>query len=824
MNGPAALALTSTNRLAASPLPRRAPAAGRPEETPPVDPGSGLGEEHGHERAWLGFLAVGAASIIAYFLWDNPLRDFGYNIMGLIGAVAIVVAVVIHKPDHRAPWFMLAAGLVFYTAGDFVWTIHERILHEQPPYPSYADALYLAGPPLWAAAVISILKRRVPGRDRAGIIDALVIATGAGMVSWVFFMHPYVGDSSLTLIGKAVSFAYPLMDVLLLGILARLALVRGDRPASLHLLTLGFVVLLVGDIVYTIQGLNGTYYSGHPVDATWMSFYWIMGAAALHPSMTRLSERIDVAEERLTRVRLAGLAAAALLAPAATIALGASSGRETDAYVLGLSSAAVFLLVILRMLGLVRDVESKVDQLSHQEQTLRASLQQRDLLQSELQYRALHDALTDLPNRFLFTDRVEDAVDRFSRSYADIAVIFIDIDDFKGVNDTLGHQAGDELLVAVGKRLNSCTRGSDLAARLGGDEFAILLDGMAAPQDALIVADRILETIRLPFLLDGRQMNVSCSLGIAMSHPGVSVAGLLRNADVAMYVAKNRGKDGFAVYEPEMHTEVLGRIKLRTELDRALSAGQFRAFYQPIVDLKSGRLIGAEALVRWEHPERGLVPPLDFLPLAEETGQIVAIDEWMLAEACTKASRFKKAVGTDFAMSVNLSGRTLQSPGFVDRVRRALDQGGLDPSALILEITESALIKDTETAVLRLHELRRIGVRLAIDDFGTGYSSLNYLRRFPIDFLKIDKTFVDGIAKGAEDAALGRAIMMMAETLELNAIAEGIEDPDQVGELVRIRTDWGQGYFFSPPITEAEMASVAERSKSSPLRPIPSLT
>ena len=819
MNGPAALAMMTSHRQATKPRPTPVPDA-----KPGGDPRAPRREPPSGTRLWLGFLAIGAASIAGYFFWDNPLRDFGYNVMGLVGAGAIIAAVVIHKPAHRTPWFFLAAGLVFYTAGDFVWTIHERILHQQPPWPSYADALYLAGPPLWAGAVISVLRRRLPGRDRAGVIDALVLATGAGVVSWVFFMHPIAADSSLTFMGKAVSLAYPLTDVLLLGILARLALMRGGRPAALQLLTVGFIVLLIGDVIYGVQSLNGSYYSGHPVDATWMSFYWILGAAALHPSMTSLSERLDISEERLTRLRLAGLAAAALLAPVTLIALGPSAGQHADAYALGFCSAAVFLLVILRMLGLVRVVESKVAELSQQEQTLRASLQQRDQLQSELQYRALHDALTDLPNRFLFTERVDDAVRRLSRSSADMAVIFIDIDDFKGINDGLGHEAGDELLVAVGKRLKACTRESDIAARLGGDEFAILLDGMAAPEDALIVADRILEAIRLPFVLADREVSVSCSLGIAISQPETSVAGLLRDADVAMYVAKNRGKDGYAIYESEMHTEVLGRIRLRTDLDRALASAEIRAFYQPIVDLKTGRLIGAEALVRWDHPDRGLIPPLDFLPLAEETGQIVAIDEWMLAEACSKATRFKDAAGSEFAMSVNLSGRTLQSPGFVDHVRDSLQKGGLDPSDLILEITESALIKDTETAVRRLHELRNLGVRLAIDDFGTGYSSLNYLRRFPIDILKIDKTFVDGIAKGAEDAALGRAIMMMAETLELSAIAEGIEEHDQVGELVRIRADWGQGYFFSPPVAEAEMVSLAKRSKEkSDLRPEPSL-
>jgi diguanylate cyclase (GGDEF)-like protein len=422
-------------------------------------------------------------------------------------------------------------------------------------------------------------------------------------------------------------------------------------------------------------------------------------------------------------------------------------------------------------------------------------------LEEKLVHQALHDPLTGLANRVLFHERVNHAKERANRGDR-LAVLFLDLDQFKAVNDSLGHAEGDRLLETVARRLLQATRGCDTVARLGGDEFAVLLEGLAIEIDAPSVIERILEALRRPIALQGREVIIGASIGVAHIEIGDTVDEVLRNADLAMYHAKAAGRGGYRVYEPGMHTAVLERLELEGALRRAVERREFRLLYQPIVDLKSGRLLGAEALIRWEHPTRGLISPSSFIPLAEETGLIVEIGHWALREACMQGKIWQDDAqpGAAPTLSVNISGRQLMEPTLVSDVAAVLEESGFDPSLLTLEITESVLMQDTEWALTTMNQLKSLGLRLAIDDFGTGYSSLSYLQRFPIDTLKIDKAFVDGVANGTGDAVLARTIVALAGLLELNTVAEGVEGIDQRAQLIELGCVRAQGFLFARPL------------------------
>ncbi|MBL0938595.1 MAG: EAL domain-containing protein [Gemmatimonadaceae bacterium] len=425
---------------------------------------------------------------------------------------------------------------------------------------------------------------------------------------------------------------------------------------------------------------------------------------------------------------------------------------------------------------------------------------EQSVIKQQYMHQAFHDPLTDLANRSLFLYQVGHALARGSRQSHPVTVLFLDLDNFKTVNDSLGHAAGDRLLVEAARRLASCVREADLIARLGGDEFAVLVEDAETVEEVLVVARRIGEALTRPFLLGGKEVFVNSSIGIARSTRGESSDDLVRNADVAMYVAKTRGKGQHVLFEPEMHRAALERLVVEADLRRAIDREEFFLAYQPIVQLASGDVIGAEALVRWMCRERGTVPPGVFIPIAEETGLIVPIGRWVLRRACREAQRWTKERGHPIRITVNLSGRQLQDAGVVADVRQALDESGLDPSQLVLEITESMLMQNTEVSMERLTALQALGVSLAIDDFGTGYSSLSYLQRYPIDILKIDKAFVDVIDKGGEGPVLAQAIVALGETLRMNTVAEGIETEAQRGQLLELGCELGQGYLFAPPL------------------------
>jgi diguanylate cyclase (GGDEF)-like protein len=420
---------------------------------------------------------------------------------------------------------------------------------------------------------------------------------------------------------------------------------------------------------------------------------------------------------------------------------------------------------------------------------------------------AFNDSLTGLPNRALLLDRLELALGRAEREDQPVSVLFLDLDGFKVVNDSLGHVAGDRLLIEVARRLSGCLRRGDTAARIGGDEFAILLGDIGNPDRARHVAERVIAALGEPFTVLEREVFVSASIGIAYGQHDAH--DLLRNADVAMYRAKRSGEGGaYAIFEPSMHAAVIERLEIEADLRRAIERDELVLHYQPIIELASGRVVGLEALLRWAHPRRGLVMPFEFIPLAEETRLIVELGRWVLQEACRQAAQWRAdpRMGRPW-VSVNLSGLQLLDDSLDAEVTAALADSGLDPAALTLEITETVLVQDVAAAVDRLEKLRALGVSIAIDDFGTGYSSLRYIRRFPADVLKVAKPFVDGL-HDETDAALVRTIIALADSLGLRTVGEGIEDREQLARLLELGCTLGQGYLFARPLAAHDVSDL----------------
>jgi diguanylate cyclase (GGDEF)-like protein/PAS domain S-box-containing protein len=435
-------------------------------------------------------------------------------------------------------------------------------------------------------------------------------------------------------------------------------------------------------------------------------------------------------------------------------------------------------------------------------------ISERKVLEEKLRQLAFHDPLTLLANRNLFRDRVEHALTRAQRGEHGAAVLFLDVDNFKNINDSLGHDAGDRLLQAVAQRIVQTTRSSDTVARLGGDEFGVLLEGVRTPTEMQRVADSLIESLGTPFLLDGREVRVTASIGVAFSSVDTTAKALLSNADLAMYHAKATGKNRHVTFQPRMQTLLHERLRLEADIGRALTKEEFFLEYQPIVDLGTRVLLGVEALVRWRHPEAGVLMPASFIHVLEECGQIAALGRWVLQQACRDVCAWRHSVAgpSGLRLAVNISARHLQHGELVHDVLAALESSGFESGNLVIELTESTMMYNTEVNLERFHRLKALGVKLAIDDFGTGYSSLSYLHRFPIDILKIDRSFVNGLTSSDDGPDLARAVIMLGETLGLDTVAEGIELDPQVEALLALGCVAGQGFLFARPRSLAELS------------------
>jgi diguanylate cyclase (GGDEF)-like protein len=685
----------------------------------------------------------------------------------------------------RSAWRLLAAAFLVYLLGDIVFTVYEAI--GSKPYPSLADVFYLAFYPLMLWGVLRFPSgRRSPAeRVRLGL-DLLIVAIGGTAVVTYFVLGPTIADSGSDPLEAAISIAYPVGDVVLMVGLGSV-LLRGSTPSSivaLRFLAAGLLFFVAGDLVYGYLTIHSTYQGGDPVDSLWMAavvVFALAGAAqsAPEPSTDQLSA------SELPRASWAPFVA---IAVSYGLLLGVH-GRDR------LFPDATMLFAAVLVATLV---------------SARQFLAQRDLVRTQrrLSYQSLHDSLTGLPNRALAVDRAEQMLLRARRSLAPVAALYVDIDGFKRVNDSFGHATGDELLRVVATRLAGAVRTSDTVARLGGDEFLVLLDASTFDAGPELAAERIATVLSQPVRLhgaDGRTLSITASIGIAVG-PQESAAELIRNADFALYEAKTRGKNRWVVFESSMQTAVSDRLELELDLKEALRRDQFFLHYQPIVELQGETIVAVEALIRWEHPTRGIVSPATFIPLAEQTGLILPVGRWVLAAACAQTAAWQRD-GHDIGISVNVSPSQIDQDGFVTEVADILASTALRPETLTLEITETALMRDSATVSQRLTKLKALGVEIAIDDFGTGYSSLAYLRQLPVDVLKIDRSFIASLATSPDSQALVHTLVELGKALRLHTLAEGIEDRDQLRQLQSEDCDFGQGFLLGRPAD----ASAVER-------------
>ena len=442
---------------------------------------------------------------------------------------------------------------------------------------------------------------------------------------------------------------------------------------------------------------------------------------------------------------------------------------------------------------------------------------ERKELENKLTHQAFHDPLTGLPNRSLFMDRLKQALSGTHRHEGRTAVVSVDVDNFKGINDTLGHAVGDEILVAVSRALSATARPHDTVARLGGDEFAMLLPGVHDEHEAVTIGERLIGAFETPIRIRDHDVRVSLSIGVGLSgSTNRTSSELLRRADIALYEAKRQGRGRCIAFDQRLDSVWVERVDLENSMRGAADRGEFANYYQPLVDLNTGDIVGVEALVRWNHPERGLIGPADFVPLAEETGEITKIGQLVLDQACLDARSWQQIRSSGFVISVNVSARQLERPGFARDVAGAIERSGLPPSMLQLEITESMLVERSQLTMQRLGELRRLGVRIAIDDFGTGYSSLSYLAHLPVDALKLDRSFVSSLGRDERTDSIVRAIMMLAHGLAIDVVAEGIETRQQQDLLRRYGYSRGQGFLYAPPLTKEDAARALDTGNLAP--------
>lgn len=1040
----------------------------------------GIGDHTASEPWWV-YVALGTLPSAAIVFLPHPARLLLFSLVAAYALLALLLGVILHRPSRPLPWRLFLCGQAALVTAGMATSLSG--LGSSSSW--VAATIHVSAYPFLIVGLGLLVRSRLLYSDRAGALDTAILTTGAGMLAWVFLISPRIDDVTLSSPQALIAILYPALSVLLLAVSTQLLLAPGAPSTPCRLLRLGLLGILLFDMVHAVALMTGLHLMGGALEAGWAFSHLLLGAAALHPSMSMLTEPEPYRDTPFTRWRLGVLAAPLIISPA-ILYPGAARGGVLDVAIVSVGSLVLGLLFVVRLVGLVHqlsvtrarlaratvqetalrnadvaisaansyddiyaaalvavevllsdhigiwhavaltspegltlvaasgsddrnaegdtlevpelmrpalmqnwcvvvpqagwpslagmlspqlevvmvaplivqsqprgailvacggvpepevrvglqslgarvalamesleltedrerhqhserfhllvqkssDVITVVDlsgtiryqspsvesvlgygpeelsgsdlrDLIHPEDQARAAsfldeaarspgstarvewrlrhrdgvwlqaetignileapegrgivlntrdITERKTLEERMAYQAYHDPLTNLPNRALFMDRLEQALAQVPRRVGSVAVLFLDLDRFKIINDSLGHEAGDLLLVTVAERLRSCLRPGDTAARLGGDEFTVLLPEIEAATDAVRVAERITEALQMPVLLGSREVVVTSSIGIVLnSSDHRRPADLLRDVDIAMYQAKHAGRAGYQVFDASMNSEALERLDLEACLRQALERDEFRLHYQPKVELADGTIVGMEALLRWERPSGALTPPETFIPLAEETGLILKIGRWVLRNACYQARLWQDEFpGYSPTVGVNLSIRQFQHPDLVEEVVDALRESGLVPDRLVLEITESVLMEDTESVVGTLQGLKALGVQLAIDDFGRGYSSLNYLKLFPVDSLKVDKTFIDELWQDAADTAIVQAVIGMGHALGLKIVAEGVETTEQLAQLRALRCDQVQGYYFSGPLTgDAASALLAKDHYSS---------
>ncbi len=746
----------------------------------------------------MGFVAVAASGwLVAHAAGLlGPLADATFVFLGVAALVAGVVGVRRHRPALRWPWLVISAALLLFLVGGATRVALGTLGDLSSDRALLPDLFTLPGYLLVGLGLSGLARARAgrePGEVDA-LLDAVVAALGALAVAWVFLVNPVLSSAETPVSVRLLLVSYTPMSIFLLVVMARLAFgLTGLRTFADRALLGAVGAMLVGDVVYMLVDARIAEIPATVVDIPYALAYVGFIAAVLHPSMRLLCEPGRRDSFAPSRPRLA-IVALALALPALVMAMWHDAGA-------GDRVALVTIVLSLSATGIWRFFRA-----------LRAHAR----AEARMAHQALHDGLTGLPNRRGAEMEVERRLQMVLPGGDTVAVAFLDVDQFKLINDTFGHSIGDEFLMAVTERLEDNVRPGDLVTRVGGDEFLLVLGGIGDEAEALRLAESLRCCFLIPFFVDDFEVYATASVGVALSSgtdPVVDAETVIREADTAMYEAKAAGRDAVAVFDASMRHRMSDRLRLEHELRQAIDAGQLHLHYQPTVRLRDGQIQGVEALLRWSHPELGEVSPGRFIPVAEGSGLIIEIGSWVLDEACRQVAawRAEVPVARDLNVAVNLSARQLRDPAIVDRVARSLADSGLPAEALTLELTESLLMEDPEAMVETLTSLRGLGVRLSVDDFGTGYSSLAYLKRFPVHEVKIDRAFVEGLrAEDSAEESLVAAIVAMTRTLRLDTIAEGVETAEQRERLVRLDCPQGQGFYFARPVPPERLPGLLE--------------
>ncbi|MBI4926546.1 MAG: bifunctional diguanylate cyclase/phosphodiesterase, partial [Anaerolineae bacterium] len=726
-------------------------------------------------------------------------------------------------------WAILTLAQFTYMLGDLTWAVLE-LGFNLSPFPSIADGPYLLYYPLFFWGVSQFASRSTsPLEWVKKTLDLSIVLVSACLGFWMFLIGPLLDQATATpLLERVLTVAYPTGDLVLLFALLMVLYFRADRQltAPIWLLVSATLVTIIADSIYSYQTLIGIYQGGGILDFGWTIALILFALAGILQGNTARSIRSDDlassqqstrASERLSLVLTflpyLWMIAAYILLIQRHWQTNLPISFENLFYGVGWIITFTIIRQIIalqengKLLNNLRNalvkVEQQTSELDGANKKLRLEIAERSRIEAKLAHDSLHDSLTGLANRILFMDRLAHAVEINKRETGlTFSVLFLDIDNFKAINDGLGHLAGDRALVEVGQRLRRCMRSMDTIARFGGDEFVILLES-GENHAAYMVAERILEEVNQPLILKESDVQINCSIGIVQDIAGyTNPEDILRDVDIALYRAKENGKARSEIFTLDMRTSTLALLATENDLRRAIHNNEFVLYFQPIYALEQNSITGFEALVRWQHPYRGLLLPAEFIQVAEQSGLIVPLGDWILHAACTQMRKWHMIYPewAELSISVNISGKQINQPDFVSKVKQTLRLSGLDPHCLNLEITENTFIENVGLLTPLLNDLRSIGVTFMIDDFGTGYSSLGYLMNIPVKTIKIDKSFVDGIAAGDKGHEIVNAIITMAQKLGMDTIAEGIEDAAQLDKLKLMHCAHGQGYLFSRPL------------------------
>jgi diguanylate cyclase (GGDEF)-like protein len=689
-------------------------------------------------------------------------------VIGLGTAAAQVLGIRLNRPPHPLPWVLISMSSFLFVVGIVV----RGLIGQRSDASSLLGDVFTISGYLCLIGALALMLRARGGLERHAVTDGVIVCLGAGLILTEFFALPAARVGDRPEMVSLLAGVYPIWDVVLLLLLLNLSFSTAVQLASFRLLAWGMVGLFVGDLCYAWIGATGRLTGPALLDLPFLLGFTAYAAAAVHPSMARLTSTVARRVQAWSFPRLL-LIVPALLTPAVVV-LARPRLSDVDRVVLALTTIALLVALLLRALTAVRSQAQ---------------------VQRGLRHQATHDALTGLPNRALVRERLDGMLT--GRQGPDVWVLFVDLDGFTLINDHWGHGTGDAVLVEIARRLGSGSRPGQIVARTGGDEFVVA--GVGGQVVASATTRQVLAALADPVVTEGIELVVTCSIGIAVATDGVSAEGLLRDADLAMYRAKNEGRNGWRVFDTDMRRTVRERVETEVALRRALARHQLWVAFQPIVECRSGRVVAAEALVRWTHPTRGPIPPVEFIGVAEETGLIDEIGGFVLEQSLSQlaAWRAEGILPDGFHVSVNASARQLRDHGLVYAADEALQRHGLTGDRLVLEITESIMMGDTDVVESVLRAFRDLGIGLSVDDFGTGYSSLSYLSRFPVSTVKIDRAFVSGLGVDGGDEAIVRAVVAMARALDLQTIAEGVETEAQRLKLAALGVPCAQGWLWA---------------------------